>query len=174
LTPRFDARVYARDNLDPHRREPGQADELVVRPGDRVRLATQPFLPLMVAALPADAARERVLAEAGATRPRRDGLDWRAIQDVVSRSGGVIDGPGKAGGWPRLDSRPALPDAEGDGMPDAWELGHGSDPQAFDAWDDANGNGWPNLEDYLNERAQSPTPATNPPTGEASPPSHHS
>jgi hypothetical protein len=40
-------------------------------------------------------------------------------------------------------------------MPDEWESGHGSDPRAFDAWQDADGNGWANLEDYLNERAAS-------------------
>ena len=50
--------------------------------------------------------------------------------------------------WPRT------PDSDGDGMPDPWEVGHGTDPQAFDAWGDADGNGWANLEDYLNARAQ--------------------
>ena len=56
-------------------------------------------------------------------------------------------------GWPDLRSGPVLADADADGMPDQWEIGHGTDPQAFDAWQDADRNGWANLEDYLNERA---------------------
>jgi hypothetical protein len=40
-------------------------------------------------------------------------------------------------------------------MPDTWEVSHGSDPSAFDdAWRDVDGNGWANLEDYLNEQAE--------------------
>jgi pectate lyase len=95
-----------------------------------------------------------VLANAGATRPARDALDRRAIESVINRAGRIIDEPAEAGGWPRLRSGPVAPDSDGDGMPDAWEVVHGTAPQAFDPWDDADGNGWPNLEDYLNERSQ--------------------
>jgi len=153
FSPAYDVRVYVRDNVNAHRREPSEPDELVAPPEVRAWLAPEPFLPLTVAALPADAAREFVLANAGATRPARDGLDRRAVEDVINRTGRVVDDPAEAGGWPRLSSGPAPPDADGDGMPDAWEVGHGTDPQAFDAWGDADGNGWPNLEDYLNQRA---------------------
>jgi hypothetical protein len=38
-------------------------------------------------------------------------------------------------------------------MPDGWEAVHGTDPRASDAWGDVDGNGWPDLEDYLNARA---------------------
>ena len=85
--------------------------------------------------------------------PSRDGLDQRAIDDVQNRTGRMIDLPAEVGGWPDLRSGPAAPDADGDGMPDRFEIAHGSDPQAFDAWSDVDGNGWPDLEDYLNARA---------------------
>jgi hypothetical protein len=38
-------------------------------------------------------------------------------------------------------------------MPDEWEVAHGSDPRGFDAWEDIDSNGWADLEDYLNQRA---------------------
>jgi pectate lyase len=153
-SPTFDAMVYVRDNVDAkHRRKPTDPDELSVHPDSRAWLAPRPFQPLTVKALTATAARDVVLANAGATRPSRDGLDQRAIDDVINRAGKVVNQAAEAGGWPRLGAGPVPPDADGDGMPDAWEAVYGSDPQAFDAWGDADANGWPNLEDYLNERA---------------------
>jgi Bacterial TSP3 repeat len=94
-----------------------------------------------------------VLASAGATAPARDPLDQRVLDDVVNRTGHVINDPAEVGGWPELRSGPILADADGDGMPDEWEAAHGSDSGAFDAWADSDRNGWADLEDYLNERA---------------------
>jgi hypothetical protein len=82
------------------------------------------------------------------------------VEGVINRTGHIIDDAATAGGWPSLRSGPVPVDADGDGMPDQWELAHGSDPQAFDAWGDADGNGWANLEDYLNERAAASLVAT--------------
>jgi pectate lyase len=153
-SPTSDVRVYVRDNIDGrHRRSRSEPDELVVRPDDRGYLAPEPFPPLTVEALAPEAALERVLAQAGATAPRRDALDRQAVEDVRNRSGHVVDDPAAAGGWPSLSSGPVPVDSDEDGMPDQWETGHGTDPQTFDAWHDADGNGWANLEDYLNERA---------------------
>ena len=157
----FDVMVYVRDNIDAkHRRTPTDPDELAVHPDSRAWLAPRPFQPLSVEALGAAAARDVVLANAGATQPARDGLDQRAIDDVVNRTGRVVDQPAEAGGWPLLHSGPVPTDADGDGMPDAWEAVHGADPRAFDAWGDADRNGWANLEDYLNERAAGTVGAT--------------
>lgn len=153
-SPTFDARVHVRDNIDGrHRRSGSEPDELVVRPDDRGYLAPEPFQPLTVEALAPEAALERVLANAGATAPTRDRLDRQVIEDVINRTGHVSGDPADVGGWPSLRSGAAAVDADADGMSDQWEIGHGSDPQTFDAWRDADGNGWANLEDYLNERA---------------------
>jgi len=152
----FDARAYVRDNLDDrHRRSRSDAEELKVRPDGRDYLAAEPFLPLTVEALAPEAALERVLADAdaGATAPTRDALDRHVIEDVINRTGHVIGDPAEVGGWPSLSSGPVPVDSDGDGMPDQWETGHDTDPQAFDAWSDVDRNGWANLEDYLNERA---------------------
>ena len=150
----FDAHVYVRDNIDRHHRRSGSdAQELTVRPDGRHYLAAEPFSPLTVEALAPGAALEWVLANAGATAPRRDPLDRQVVEDVINRTGHVVGDPAEAGGWPSLSSGPVPVDSDGDGMPDPWESAHGTDPQAFDAWRDADGNGWANLEDYLNERA---------------------
>ena len=153
-SPTFDVMVHVHDNIDGHHRRNGsEPDELVVRPDSRGYLAPEPFLPVSAEALAPEVALERVLAHVGATAPARDALDRQAVEDVINRTGHVVDNPAEAGGWPALRSGPAPMDADADGMPDQWESGHGTDPRAFDAWQDVNGNGWPNLEDYLNERA---------------------
>jgi pectate lyase len=153
-SPSFDAMVYVYANIDGnHRPRLSGPEELVVRPEGRRYLAPQPFSPLRVRALAPEAALERVLASAGATAPRRDLADLRVIEEVMSRTGHVINDPAEVGRWPDLRSGPVLADADGDGMPDQWEAAHGSNPQAFDAWQDVDGNGWADLEDCLNERA---------------------
>ena len=153
-SPRFDVRVYVRDNIDGrHRRSPSGPDELAVRPEDRAYLAAEPFAPLTIDALPPEAALERVLADAGATAPTRDPLDRQVVADVLNRTGHVVGDPAEAGGWPSLGAGPMPADSDADGMPDQWEVGRGSDPHQFDAWADADRNDWANLEDYLNERA---------------------
>lgn len=154
FSPTFDGLVHVRDNIDSsHRPDGSGAEELVVSPDDRRWLAAAPFPPLTVEPLAVEVARDRVLANAGVTRPVRDGLDQRAIEDVRNRTGRMIDLPVEVGGWPDLRSGAVAPDADGDGMPDGFEVAHGADPQVFDAWRDADGNGWTNLEDYLNDRA---------------------
>jgi hypothetical protein len=148
-----------RDNIDGnHRPRLSGPEELVVRPEGRRYLAPEPFAPLTVRALAPDAALERVLASAGATAPRRDRLDQQVVRQVIARIGKVIDDPAEVGGWPELRSGAVPADADGDGMPDEWEVGHGSDPRAFDAWQDVDGNGWSDLEDYLNQQADRPAP----------------
>ncbi len=43
-----------------------------------------------------------VLANAGATLPRRDAVDARIVADVRNGTGGLIDDPADVGGWPDL------------------------------------------------------------------------
>ena len=68
---------------------------------DRARLAAaKPFSAPAVATEPADVARDRVLAEAGATLPARDAVDRRIVADVRNGTGRIIDSVQEAGGWP--------------------------------------------------------------------------
>ncbi|MCC6487979.1 MAG: SUMF1/EgtB/PvdO family nonheme iron enzyme [Candidatus Hydrogenedentes bacterium] len=109
------------------------------------------FLCPPVATDAAAMACERVLAEAGATLPKRDHADERLMNEVRTGTGRIIDSPADVGGWPMLESRPAPPDTDRDGMPDAWESEHGFAPQdAEDGNGDADADGYTNVEEFLN------------------------
>lgn len=98
---------------------------------------------------PADEAFEAVLRFAGASL-RRDAVDERIVEEVRSGTGSLIDDvPGK--GWPIHESLAPLPDSDNDGMPNDWEMRNGLDPaDPSDGNADADGDGYTNLEDYLN------------------------
>ena len=97
----------------------------------------------------ADVAFEAVLRSAGASL-RRDAVDERITEEVRSGTGGLIDDvPGE--GWPTPESLPPLPDSDNDGMPDDWENKYGLNPgDPSDGNADPDGDGYTNLEDYLN------------------------
>jgi len=108
----------------------------------------------------AQEAYEAVLAEAGCSLIR-DSVDTRIINEVRTGTAtfggktgaglGIIDSQTTVGGWPTLHSLPALPDADNDGMPDAWERSRGLNPyDAADRNGDRDGDGYTNLEEYLN------------------------
>ena len=95
-------------------------------------------------------AYERVLAGAGASKVR-DSVDERIVAGVRSRTGRLINSQRDAGGWPVLKGGPAWIDGDGDGMPDDWERARGFDVRdASDGSQDADGDGFTNLEDWLN------------------------
>jgi hypothetical protein len=63
----------------------------------------------------------------------------------------MIDSQDEVGGWPILNSQAPVRDTDRDGMPDEWERAHGLDPtSATDGAQDHNGDGYTNLEEYLN------------------------
>lgn len=105
-------------------------------------------------------AYELVLADVGCSLVR-DAVDARIIDEVRTGTAtyggqtgpglGIIDSQTTVGGWPALNSLPALPDSDNDGMPDAWELSRGLNPwNPADRNDDRTGDGYTNLEEYLN------------------------
>lgn len=102
-------------------------------------------------------AYKSVLAKAGATLPRRDAVDARVTAAVESGKlltpDGTIVDPAQVGGYPNYSFDPAsVPvDTDKDGMPDAWEIKYGLDPQnPADGKADADGDGYTNVEEYLN------------------------
>jgi len=103
----------------------------------------------------AEEAYPLVLARAGASLVR-DTVDKRIVNEVRSGTAtygdGVIDSQREVGGYPELYSLPAPPDGDQDGMPDAWEVANGLNPQ--DASDrngtNLSGTYYTNLEVYLN------------------------
>jgi len=120
-------------------------------PVERFRSAI-PFAAPTVTTDPADVAFARVLNEAGATRPVRDGVDARVVDLIRRGEGRILDAQAEAGGYPPLRGGPAPTDTDRDGMPDAWETRHGFDPaSAADGATDRDGDGYTNVEEYLNE-----------------------
>jgi hypothetical protein len=110
---------------------------------------------------PEQATRD-VLAFAGADLCRdgscRDNVDAGYVEDVRS-----CDIPpyrfetqwpatvAEAGGWAQITAGAAKTDTDNDGMPDDWErTTRNTDPLVFDANADADGDGYPNIEEYLN------------------------
>lgn len=103
----------------------------------------------------AETAYELVLADAGAVLPKRDSVDMRIIEEVRSGTAtygtGIIDSQEDVGGWPVLHSAPPPVDDDHDGMADDWEQSHGLNPDDSDDRNgDFNGDGYTNLEKYLN------------------------
>jgi hypothetical protein len=97
----------------------------------------------------AESALASVLDSAGASRPR-DAVDARIVAGVREGTGRIIDRPGEVGGWPDLAAGTPWIDTDRDGMPDTWEANHGLDPRTPDGGSDRNGDGFTNLEDWLN------------------------
>ncbi|NOS70684.1 MAG: polysaccharide lyase, partial [Verrucomicrobia bacterium] len=143
--------------------------------------APYPHAPLQIQS--ANNAYETVLANAGATLPKRDPVDERITKtvrtgkvnatsaaEIEAQLGGVgyskaaiaeiirliplgiITHPSQVGGYPDYKGKPYM-DTDGDGLPDAWEKKHGLNPtNASDATGDLNGDGYTNIEEFINGR----------------------
>lgn len=107
-------------------------------------LVPEPPCPGTVVAMPAKAAYDIVLRSAGAFP--RDAIDRKVVADVRGRKGRIVRLPGAI---PPIDPGSPYLDDDGDGMSDAWEASHGADPHRPDAWEDADGNGLANLDQFL-------------------------
>jgi hypothetical protein len=119
-----------------------------------------------------------VLENVGANFPRQDVIDLHIINDTRNgtakyigtrgpayfdrpgpNSPGIIDAPtddkaalgSKNFPWPDYQTDNVPVDSDHDGIPDEWEKTHGLDPHnPSDANGDMNGDGYTNLEKYLN------------------------
>lgn len=142
--------LWVHGNVGPHRTgDDAEAD--IVSPDDRELLVDNPGedMPAITTTSAPDALTD-VLAGAGARVPYLDPVDSRIIDDVRNQRGGMINDPAEVGGWPTLPSEKSPADTDSDGMPDDWETGHGLDPSADDSSEDANSDGYTNIEEYLN------------------------
>ena len=125
--------------------------------------------PVPVTVLSAEDAYARVVAQAG-TCQHRDAVELRLIGQLTSlgTKGAIIADESDVGGQPAMTqvTRPAGFDTDGDGIPDTWETAHGLNPNsASDGSGDYTGDGYTNVEKYLNELADLACPGgtTTPP-----------
>jgi hypothetical protein len=145
--------LFVQGNLGPHRTREDQPELLVVTPqnNSRSRIVEERRESPAIVTTSAAEAYDRVLDSAGCTIPMRDAVDERIIADVKARRTRVIDDPSEVGGWPDLRAGDPPLDSDHDGLPDAWEREHGLDPSdSADSAADANGNGYTNLDEFLN------------------------
>jgi hypothetical protein len=161
IGPQSDIQFYIRDNVvDGHPEFTSDNttffSEVELEGRRQVSVAEQPFAMPPVTTVSAAEALELVLAGVGATLPRRDAVDARLVGHVRNREGHIINSQTEVGGWTQLASGTAPADEDRDGMPDEWETSHGLDPRdPADAATDKDGDGYTNLEEFLN--ATSPT-----------------
>ena len=105
----------------------------------------------------AEAAYQSVLKHVGATLPKRDAVDKRVTEMVLSgkpmTETGIITDIAEVGGYPELNYNPKkVPvDTDGDGMPDEWERQYKLDPKnPEDGTMDTDGDIYTNVEEFLN------------------------
>lgn len=106
--------------------------------------------PVPVTAYSASNSYKQVLSLAGYNNVR-DSVDLRVISNVLSRSfTNYLHSQSEVGGWPTLNTFGVPVDTDKDGMPDFWETAVGLNPYVADNNGDVDGDGYTNLEDYLN------------------------
>lgn len=77
-----------------------------------------------------------------------EGAEWRSLLALRVNPATGAAPFNRSAGW----------DDDGDGMPGFWEVAHGFDPEAANNNDDDDGDGYTDLEEYLNELAAWPAP----------------
>ena len=119
------SKIYFSDN-----KAPG-----VVHSSTPFEVSTPPIWHESLVARPSSKVEAWVAANAGARPADRDAVDQRIVNEMLSRSGGIINTPGQVGGWPNLkvNTRPFNVPA---------------DPNADD-----NGDGYTNIENLLHKMA---------------------
>lgn len=102
-------------------------------------------------AKPKEEVLEMVLNNVGASPMKRDPVDARLVADLRNRTGRRIDSQNDVGGWPNLAPGTPPADTDRDGMPDSWESDRGLNPNnSADGNGDRDGDGYTNVEEYLN------------------------
>lgn len=144
-------KVYVEGNIGPGRLTDSEDEWAVVAGSEQFRSLAPPVLSTGVVTYSASTAYELVLKNAGAIKPHRDPVDERVVQAVRDGTGSLIDSQEQVGGWPMLAPGTPQPDIDHDGMPDEWEIARGLNPKdPADGNADRDGDGYTNVEEYLN------------------------
>lgn len=148
--------IYLSGNIHPEARPNNSLPEsqILAYHGDGLPVTTTRHDFPLITTTDAFQAFDEVLEHAGASLPVRDQVDTRIVNDVHNRTGNHITDPLQVGGWPELAGGTSPLDTDHDGMPNVWEVEKGLNPNsASDGSQDNNGDGYSNLEEYLNALA---------------------
>lgn len=138
--------------------------------GDVAAIQTAPYdYPMKNTTVTAQTAYDNIIASAGASYPRRDQVDQLMISDLMSKGTtatyvyvqtdlttqfGFTNG-----GAGHVYGAPAPLDTDNDGMPDAWEIANGLNPNVFDALAVSTTHApYLNIEVYINGLHNTPAP----------------
>jgi pectate lyase len=124
--------------------------------------------PAVTATTMTTAYASQVVAGAGATRPFRDSVDQKMASDYASGTGGYRQNAKYPADFPTYQNLAAPADSDNDGMPNTWESSNGLNPSVDDSASDKDGDGYTNIEAYLNYLAADANVDVvrpNPPTG---------
>ena len=144
------SKLFLKGNIGPSRPS-ADSDEWAIANREEGYRASASQSTYTVKAWPAEDAFKKVLAGAGARLPNLDVVDQRVIKDVIQGAGQVIDRVDQTPGFPEYKSAAGPGDTDADGMPDVWEKEKGLNPvDPSDGSRDRNGDGYTNVEEYLN------------------------
>jgi len=90
-----------------------------------------------------------MLESIGATKPLRDSVDVRIINDFANVTGRIRDTINYPSDFPSFSSPTPPIDNDNDGMADSWENANGLNTSSDDSAADADGDGYTNIEEYL-------------------------
>jgi pectate lyase len=143
-------RMYLEDNFLAGHDAANQDNWLMVRGQAEQNRAREPFPVPAVQTQSPKQAHDSLLEDCGAILPERDAVDKRVIETIKTGAGEHINSQTEVGGWPELKSAPAPKDTDNDGMPDDWETQHGLNPEQPGNNEDPDGDGYTNIEEFLN------------------------
>jgi pectate lyase len=162
-----DRYVYVRDNIGPYRTTTSQAEWNIMGTGivtnsqdywrvpAPLRLQRDTPWPnprIRTSIISSNTVANTLLDQVGATRPVRDRHDAKLVDDYRNFTGSIRNASSQADSdWPTLRGGTVAVDTDNDGMPSAWERQYGFNVgDAVDGSLDNDGDGYTNLEEYLN------------------------
>ena len=159
-------RYYLHDNLGPTRPHEDLPQDLIAGGDGTEAIVTLPIFETSgITPFAAEAAAWRVPATAGARAQGLDPTDARIIDGVLTGHGRRLEAP-PAAAFDVPTARADWTDTDADGMPDPIEAAMGTDPSRPDAGEDPDGDGYTNVEDYVNAAAEGQLDAAGPCSGE--------
>lgn len=142
--------IYYLGNVGPRRPTGTEPEYAISSQGSLYAVSTR-FAAPPITEQTALAAYDLILPRAGASYPVRDAVDARIVSEVQNGTGRIINSPADVGGYPAYRNGTPPVDTDADGMPDSWESARGLNPSdASDAVLDRDGDGYTNVEEYVN------------------------